>query len=85
MTYWEDKLQEYSFLWEEEQWVILARYDPEAQRMRSLIFNTETEEALLIEDNELAEFLESEMIRRDCRVLDPDELGWNEENAIELS
>lgn len=85
MTYWEDKLQEYSYLWEDDQWVILARYDPEVQRMRSLIFNTETEEALLIEDNELAEFLESEMIRHGCRVLAPDELGWNEENANELS
>ncbi|WP_197999878.1 hypothetical protein [Gimesia chilikensis] len=46
--------------------------------MRSLIFNTETEEALLIEDNELAEYLESEMKRHGCRVLDPDELGWND-------
>ncbi|QDU03338.1 hypothetical protein V6x_30560 [Gimesia chilikensis] len=78
MTYREDKLQEYSYLWEDNQWVILARYDPEVQRMRSLIFNTETEEALLIEDNELAEYLESEMKRHGCRVLDPDELGWND-------
>tara|TARA_R110002096_G_scaffold16915_4_gene58314 strand:- start:1342 stop:1608 length:267 start_codon:yes stop_codon:yes gene_type:complete len=78
MTNWEDELQEYSYLWEDDHWVILSRYDPEIQRTRSLIFDTSTGMALIIENNELAEILKSEMKRRGCRVMDPDSLDLNE-------
>jgi len=73
----EDKLIENSYLWEDENWVLLSHLVPTTQEIKYWLFNLETDEMLLVEDSEIAEFLISEMKRRGCRIVDVNSLDSN--------
>ncbi|HYQ40904.1 MAG TPA: hypothetical protein VER11_03025 [Polyangiaceae bacterium] len=65
-------IDEYEYLWDgsEPEWVLVrvSRTSPDA--VATVIYNTKTRMALIIEIDELAEAVQEKMLERKVRVLD---------------